>query len=127
MAKHENPRGIPLPRGWPRRVRSAMLHVIALCERSVRCILASRKTSSRRRFVTSCTLLLPVTARRRAFLRTLLSLPGDRLAGSNKPLLHAEGPAARIRDLEVVVLPQNASKRVEMRRFAKAANSAKML
>jgi len=35
MAKHENPRGIPLPRGWPRRVKSAMLNVIALAQYAV--------------------------------------------------------------------------------------------
>ena len=32
MAKHENSAGIPLPRGWPRRVKSAMLNVIALAQ-----------------------------------------------------------------------------------------------
>ena len=30
MAKHEASRGIPLPRGWPRRFRSAKLRVIAM-------------------------------------------------------------------------------------------------
>jgi hypothetical protein len=30
MATHTNPPRNRLPRGWPRRVRSAMLHVIAL-------------------------------------------------------------------------------------------------
>ena len=29
MARHHDWQGIPLPRGWPRHVRSAMLHVIA--------------------------------------------------------------------------------------------------
>ena len=32
MAKHEHSRGIPLARGWPRRVKSAMLHVVALAQ-----------------------------------------------------------------------------------------------
>ena len=32
MLQHENPRGIPLPRGWPRRVKSVILHVIALAQ-----------------------------------------------------------------------------------------------
>ena len=32
MAKHQKSRGIPLPRGWPRRVKSAMLNVIALAQ-----------------------------------------------------------------------------------------------
>ncbi len=32
MARHENSPGIPLPRGWPRRVKSAMLNVIALAQ-----------------------------------------------------------------------------------------------
>ena len=32
MAKHQNPGGIPLPRGWPQRVKSAMLHIIALAQ-----------------------------------------------------------------------------------------------
>ncbi len=35
MAKHQESQGIPLPRGWPRRVRSAMLHVIALAQYAV--------------------------------------------------------------------------------------------
>ena len=35
MAKHEHPPRIHLPRGWPRRVRSAMLHVIALGQYTV--------------------------------------------------------------------------------------------
>ena len=30
MSKHENSRGIHLPRDWPKRVKSAMLNVIAL-------------------------------------------------------------------------------------------------
>ncbi len=30
MAKHQYPAGIPLPRGWPRHVKSAVLHAIAL-------------------------------------------------------------------------------------------------
>ena len=32
MGRHENSPGIPLPRGWPRRVKSAMLNVIALAQ-----------------------------------------------------------------------------------------------
>ncbi len=28
----QNPAAIPLPRGWPRRVKSAMLHVISLAQ-----------------------------------------------------------------------------------------------
>ncbi len=32
MSKHENPRGIHLPRGWPRRVKSAIVNVIALAQ-----------------------------------------------------------------------------------------------
>ena len=32
MTKQKNPPRITLPRGWPRRVRSAMLHVIALAQ-----------------------------------------------------------------------------------------------
>ena len=32
MAKHENSLGIPRPNGWPRRVRLATLHVIALAQ-----------------------------------------------------------------------------------------------
>ena len=32
MAQHENSRGIPLARGWPRRVKSTMLNVIALAQ-----------------------------------------------------------------------------------------------
>jgi hypothetical protein len=35
MARHEHPPRIHLPRGWPRRVRSAMLHVIALGQYTV--------------------------------------------------------------------------------------------
>jgi putative transposase len=35
MDEHENPRTIPLPRGWPGRVKSAMLHVIALSQYAV--------------------------------------------------------------------------------------------
>lgn len=35
MAKHWNSQAIPLPRGWPRRVRSALLHVIALARYAV--------------------------------------------------------------------------------------------
>ena len=35
MSKYENQRGIPLPRSWPRRVKSAMLHVIALAQYAV--------------------------------------------------------------------------------------------
>lgn len=35
MAKHENLRGIPLPRGWPRRVKSAMLNIIVLAQYAV--------------------------------------------------------------------------------------------
>jgi hypothetical protein len=49
---------------------------------------------------------------------------------SSGPVGEVDGgprPAARIRDLEVVVLPQNASKCVKMRRFAKTAEIAKML
>ena len=30
MAKLKNPQGIPLPRSWPQRVKSAMLRVISL-------------------------------------------------------------------------------------------------
>ncbi len=30
MAARENPRELPLPHGWPRQVKSAVLHVIAL-------------------------------------------------------------------------------------------------
>ncbi len=30
MAKHRNPSRIPLPRGWPRSVKSGMMHVISL-------------------------------------------------------------------------------------------------
>ena len=29
MARHEHPSSVHVPRGWPPRVRSAMLHVIA--------------------------------------------------------------------------------------------------
>ena len=32
MAKHTNPPGIHLPRGWPRHVKSAILHVIAFAQ-----------------------------------------------------------------------------------------------
>jgi DNA-binding transcriptional regulator YiaG len=32
MAKHQNPGEIALPRGWPQRVRSSMLQVIALAQ-----------------------------------------------------------------------------------------------
>ena len=32
MAEHKNPPEISLPRGWPRRVKSAMLHVISLAQ-----------------------------------------------------------------------------------------------
>ena len=32
MTKQRNPPGIPLPRDWPRRVKSAMLHVISLAQ-----------------------------------------------------------------------------------------------
>jgi len=32
MEKHKNPSGIPLPRGWPQCVKSAMLHVISLAQ-----------------------------------------------------------------------------------------------
>ena len=32
MDKHKNLAGIPLPNGWPRRARSAMLHVISLAQ-----------------------------------------------------------------------------------------------
>ncbi len=32
MAKHKNPPGISLPRGWPDRVKSATLHVISLAQ-----------------------------------------------------------------------------------------------
>jgi hypothetical protein len=32
MAKHHDPGGIPLPNGWPQRVRSALLHVVALAQ-----------------------------------------------------------------------------------------------
>ena len=35
MAEHTNPPRIHLPRGWPRRVKSAMLHVVALAEYAV--------------------------------------------------------------------------------------------
>ncbi|MEE9294615.1 MAG: hypothetical protein V3W34_06615 [Phycisphaerae bacterium] len=35
MTKHTNPPRIPLPRGWPRRVKSAMLHVISLAQYSM--------------------------------------------------------------------------------------------
>jgi transposase InsO family protein len=35
MARHQNPGRIPLPRGWPQHVRSAMLHVIALAQYAV--------------------------------------------------------------------------------------------
>jgi len=35
MAKHEHPPRIHLPRGWPRRVKSAVLHVIALGQYTV--------------------------------------------------------------------------------------------
>jgi Tfp pilus assembly protein PilX len=35
MAKHQNLHEIPLPRGWPQHVRSAMLHVIALAQYAV--------------------------------------------------------------------------------------------
>ena len=32
MAEQQNPHRIPLPRGWPRRVKSAVLHVISLAQ-----------------------------------------------------------------------------------------------
>jgi transposase InsO family protein len=32
MARHQNSQGIPLPRGWPRHVKSAVLHVVALAQ-----------------------------------------------------------------------------------------------
>ncbi len=32
MARHKNPPGISLPRGWSRRVKSATLHVISLAQ-----------------------------------------------------------------------------------------------
>ncbi len=32
MTKRNNPPVIPLPRGWPSRVKSAMLHVISLAQ-----------------------------------------------------------------------------------------------
>ncbi len=32
MTKRKNPPEISLPRGWPRRVKSAMLHVISLAQ-----------------------------------------------------------------------------------------------
>ncbi len=32
MTKHGNPPGIPLPAGWSRHTRSAMLHVISLAQ-----------------------------------------------------------------------------------------------
>ena len=32
MEKQTNPSGIPLPRGWPQCVKSAMLHVISLAQ-----------------------------------------------------------------------------------------------
>ena len=32
MAKQQNPPRIPLPRGWPRQVKSAMLHVVSLAQ-----------------------------------------------------------------------------------------------
>lgn len=35
MAEHEHARGIPLPRGWPRQVKSAMLRVVALVQYAV--------------------------------------------------------------------------------------------
>ncbi|MHC4089817.1 MAG: hypothetical protein ACYSUQ_14200 [Planctomycetota bacterium] len=35
MAKHAHPPRIHLPRGWPRRVKSAVLHVIALGQYTV--------------------------------------------------------------------------------------------
>ncbi|MEE9296574.1 MAG: hypothetical protein V3W34_16645 [Phycisphaerae bacterium] len=35
MTKHTNPPRIPLPQGWPRRVKSAMLHVISLAQYSM--------------------------------------------------------------------------------------------
>jgi hypothetical protein len=37
MTKHENPRRIPLLRGWPQHVRSALLHVIAMAQHAVAC------------------------------------------------------------------------------------------
>jgi DNA-binding transcriptional regulator YiaG len=35
MARYADSRGIPLPQGWPRRVKSAILHVIALAQYAV--------------------------------------------------------------------------------------------
>ncbi|MHC4091543.1 MAG: hypothetical protein ACYSVY_14940 [Planctomycetota bacterium] len=35
MAKHQNSRTIAVPSGWPRQVKSAMLHVIALAQYAV--------------------------------------------------------------------------------------------
>jgi hypothetical protein len=35
MARHEIPRGVPLPHGWSRRVNSPMLNVIALAQYAV--------------------------------------------------------------------------------------------
>ncbi len=35
MVRHEHPPRIHLPRGWPRRVKSAMLHVVALAQYAV--------------------------------------------------------------------------------------------
>ena len=35
MVKHTIPRRIPLPHGWPRRVSSALLHVISMAQYAV--------------------------------------------------------------------------------------------